>query len=53
MRLYDVITLVFVKEQSTHHVEETQQVLCYDEMMFRKTFHHLFTPADPQTALHI
>lgn len=36
----------------THRVEETQQELGDDEMMFRKTFHDLFTPADPQTALH-
>lgn len=36
----------------THRVEETQQELGDDEMMFRKTFHDLFTSADPQTALH-
>lgn len=36
----------------THRVEETQQELGHDVMMLRKTFHDVFTPADPQTALH-
>lgn len=44
---------VFVCFTQTYHVEETQQELCDDEVMFRKTFHDLFTPADPQTALHV
>lgn len=37
----------------TYHVQETQQELCDDKVMLRKTFHDLFTPADPQAALHI
>lgn len=37
----------------TYHVEETQQELGHDEVMFWKILHHLFTPADPQAALNI
>lgn len=36
-----------------HRVQEAQQELGDDEMMFRKTFNDVFTPGDPQTALHI
>lgn len=37
----------------TYHVEETQQELSHNEVMFWKILHHLFTPADPQAALNI
>lgn len=36
-----------------NHVEETDQVLQHNEMMFGKTFNDLLTPRHPQAALHI
>lgn len=36
-----------------NHVEEADQVLQHNKMMFRKTFNDLLTPRHPQAALHI
>lgn len=38
---------------TTHHVQETQQVLGHDEVMLRKTLDDVFAPGRAEAALHV